>query len=150
MNAIGADMASELADVVRRLSAKDSGARALVLTGEGRGFCAGADLQAVGRGPAQPGEEPDLGAGLETIFNPLMTSLRDCPIAIVTAVNGAAAGVGCSVALMGDMVLAADGAYFLQAFRRVGLVPDGGATYLLPRLIGKARAMEMIDRKSVV
>ncbi len=69
--------------------------------------------------------------------------IKDYPIPIVTAVNGAAAGVGCSLALMGDMILAGESAYFLQAFRRIGLVPDGGSTYLLPRLIGRARAMEM-------
>jgi 2-(1,2-epoxy-1,2-dihydrophenyl)acetyl-CoA isomerase len=72
-----------------------------------------------------------------------MTLMRDFPLPIVTAINGAAAGVGCSIALMGDLVVAAESAYFLQAFRRIGLVPDGGSTYLLPRLIGRARAMEM-------
>ena len=70
--------------------------------------------------------------------------LRDFPLPIVTAVNGPAAGIGCSIALMGDIVVAGESAYFLQAFRRIGLVPDGGSTYLLPRLIGKARAMEMM------
>ena len=69
--------------------------------------------------------------------------LRDFPLPIVTAVNGAAAGVGCSIALMGDIIVAGESAYFLQAFRRIGLVPDGGSTYLLPRMIGRARAMEM-------
>jgi 2-(1,2-epoxy-1,2-dihydrophenyl)acetyl-CoA isomerase len=73
-----------------------------------------------------------------------MTRLRDLPVPLVTAVNGAAAGVGCSFALMGDMIVAAESAYFLQAFRRIGLVPDGGSTYLLPRMIGRARAMEMM------
>jgi 2-(1,2-epoxy-1,2-dihydrophenyl)acetyl-CoA isomerase len=73
----------------------------------------------------------------------MVTALRDLPVPIVTAVNGPAAGVGCSLALMGDIIVAAESAYFLQAFRRIGLVPDGGSTYLLPRLIGKARAMEM-------
>jgi len=73
-----------------------------------------------------------------------MTALRDFPFPIVTAVNGAAAGVGCSLALMGDMIVAGESGYFLQAFRRIGLVPDGGSTYLLPRMVGKARAMEMM------
>jgi 2-(1,2-epoxy-1,2-dihydrophenyl)acetyl-CoA isomerase len=73
-----------------------------------------------------------------------MSRLRTLPVPLVTAVNGAAAGVGCSFALMGDMILAAESAYFLQAFRRIGLVPDGGSTYLLPRMIGRARAMEMM------
>jgi 2-(1,2-epoxy-1,2-dihydrophenyl)acetyl-CoA isomerase len=73
-----------------------------------------------------------------------MTFLRDLPIPFVTAVNGAAAGVGCSLALMGDIILAGESAYFMQAFRRIGLVPDGGSSYLLPRMIGRARAMEMM------
>ena len=80
---------------------------------------------------------------IERVYNPLMTLLRDLPIPIVTAVNGAAAGIGCSLALMGDMIVAGESAYFLQAFRRIGLAPDGGSTYLLPRAIGRARAMEM-------
>jgi 2-(1,2-epoxy-1,2-dihydrophenyl)acetyl-CoA isomerase len=117
----------------------------VVLTGEGRGFCSGANLS--GRGgsaPANPDPEgPDAGAALESVYNPFVKSLRDFPIPIVTAVNGVAAGVGCSLALMGDIIVCAESAYFLQAFRRIGLVPDGGSTYLLPRLIGKARAMEM-------
>ncbi|MGE0047074.1 MAG: enoyl-CoA hydratase-related protein, partial [Hyphomonadaceae bacterium] len=86
----------------------------------------------------------DAGAALETIYNPLVTFIRDLPIPIVTAVNGAAAGVGCSLALLGDIIVAGESAYFLQAFRRIGLVPDGGSTYLLPRAIGRARAMEMM------
>jgi 2-(1,2-epoxy-1,2-dihydrophenyl)acetyl-CoA isomerase len=85
------------------------------------------------------------GAGytLETIFHPFIRRLRDLPYPIVTAVNGAAAGAGMSVALMGDLVLCARSAYFLQAFRRIGLVPDCGSTWLLPRLIGRARAIEL-------
>jgi 2-(1,2-epoxy-1,2-dihydrophenyl)acetyl-CoA isomerase len=86
----------------------------------------------------------DAGSALESTYNPLVSLLRDFPLPIVTAVNGAAAGVGCSLALLGDIVVAAESAYFLQAFRRIGLVPDGGSTYLLPRLVGKARAMEMM------
>jgi 2-(1,2-epoxy-1,2-dihydrophenyl)acetyl-CoA isomerase len=81
---------------------------------------------------------------LETVYNPLVTYIREMPVPLVTAINGAAAGVGCSLALLGDLIVAAESAYFLQAFRRIGLVPDGGSTYLLPRMIGKARAMEMI------
>jgi 2-(1,2-epoxy-1,2-dihydrophenyl)acetyl-CoA isomerase len=86
----------------------------------------------------------DAGAALESHYNPFVTYLRDLPIPFVTAVNGAAAGVGCSFALMGDLIVAGESAYFLQAFRRIGLVPDGGSTYLLPRMIGRARAMEMM------
>jgi 2-(1,2-epoxy-1,2-dihydrophenyl)acetyl-CoA isomerase len=140
MNAAGIDMVTELAHVFAAVAAPDSGARAVVLTGAGRGFCSGANLSA-GGGPA--GGSRDAGAALESHYNPLITALRDFPLPLVTAVNGAAAGVGCSLALMGDMIIAAESAYFLQAFRRIGLVPDGGSTYLLPRMIGRARAMEM-------
>lgn len=142
LNAAGLDLMEELRDAFDGM--KDS-VRCVILTGEGRGFCSGANLS--GRGGAAPAnpdpEGPDAGAALETVYNPFVKSLRDYPVPIVTAVNGAAAGVGCSLALMGDIVVAAESAYFLQAFRRIGLVPDGGSTYLLPRLIGKARAMEM-------
>src|SRR5581483_5619039 len=84
-----------------------------------------------------------LGSSLDTHYNPMMKIVREIEIPIVTAVNGAAAGVGCSLALAGDMIVAGESAYFLQAFRRIGLIPDGGSTYMLPRIIGKARAMEM-------
>jgi 2-(1,2-epoxy-1,2-dihydrophenyl)acetyl-CoA isomerase len=111
----------------------------VLLTGEGRGFSAGANLG--GSGPSTKAD--DAGAVLETHYHPLLRRLRDLPMPIVTAVNGVAAGVGMSVALMGDMVLAARSAYFLQAFRRIGLVPDGGITWMLPRKIGMARAIEL-------
>jgi 2-(1,2-epoxy-1,2-dihydrophenyl)acetyl-CoA isomerase len=141
MNAAGVDMAKELAAALGEASAAGSGVRAIVLTGEGRGFCSGANLQPDGGGAAGGGV--DAGSSLETIYNPLVTLVRDMPVPLVTAVNGAAAGVGCSLALLGDLIVAGESAYFLQAFRRIGLVPDGGSTYLLPRMIGRARAMEM-------
>lgn len=144
LNAAGLDLMAELQDAFEVLKG-DETVRCVVLTGEGRGFCSGANLSGRGgpRAEAPDPEGPDAGAVLETIYNPFVTSLREYPIPIVTAVNGVAAGVGCSLALMGDIIVAAESAYFLQAFRRIGLVPDGGSTYLLPRLIGKARAMEM-------
>ncbi len=143
LNAAGLDLMDELQQAFAAMKA-DTAVRCVVLTGEGRGFCSGANLS--GRGPAADTpdpEGPDAGASLEAVYNPFVTSLREYPVPIVTAVNGVAAGVGCSLALMGDIIVAAESAYFLQAFRRIGLVPDGGSTYLLPRLIGKARAMEM-------
>lgn len=143
LNAAGLDLMDELQQAFGAMKA-DASVRCVVLTGEGRGFCSGANLS--GRGPAAETpdpEGPDAGASLEAVYNPFVTSLREYPVPIVTAVNGVAAGVGCSLALMGDIIVAAESAYFLQAFRRIGLVPDGGSTYLLPRLIGKARAMEM-------
>ncbi|MCX7588676.1 enoyl-CoA hydratase/isomerase [Phenylobacterium sp. 58.2.17] len=143
LNAAGLDLMDELQQAFGAMKA-DATVRCVVLTGEGRGFCSGANLS--GRGPAAETpdpEGPDAGASLEAVYNPFVTSLREYPVPIVTAVNGVAAGVGCSLALMGDIIVAAESADFLQAFRRIGLVPDGGSTYLLPRLIGKARAMEM-------
>jgi len=144
MNAAGVDTVTELADAFGRVAKGEGGARAVILTGEGRGFCSGANL-AGGMGQRAPEAEEPRGAGsaLVTHYNPFITLMRDFPMPIVTAVNGAAAGVGCSLALMGDIIIAAESAYFLQAFRRIGLVPDGASTYLLPRMIGRARAMEM-------
>jgi 2-(1,2-epoxy-1,2-dihydrophenyl)acetyl-CoA isomerase len=142
LNACGVDMAGELTEAFKRAG---QSSRAGILTGEGRGFCSGANLAnpaMAGGGPEA--ETPDVGASLESIYNPLVSQIRDLPIPIVTAVNGAAAGIGCSFAILGDMILAADTAYFLQAFRRIGLVPDGGSTYMLSRAIGRARAMEMM------
>ncbi len=145
MNAAGVDMAQDLTDAVKAAVAGDNPARAIVLTGEGRGFCSGANLTSVGgsRPAAGSGERAGAGDALKTVYNPLMAFIRDLEVPFVTAVNGAAAGVGCSIALMGDLIVAGESAYFLQAFRRIGLVPDGGSTYLLPRMIGRARAMEM-------
>lgn len=145
MNAAGVEMGGELADALKAVSLGEKPSRAVVLTGEGRGFCSGANLQAgPGGGKVDGDGRPDAGGALETLYNPLVTTMRDLTIPLVTAVNGAAAGVGCSLAILGDIIVAAESAYFLQAFRRIGLVPDGGSSYLLPRHIGKARAMEMM------
>jgi 2-(1,2-epoxy-1,2-dihydrophenyl)acetyl-CoA isomerase len=139
MNAAGTDMAEQLHGALKEAAA-DADVRAIVLTGEGRGFCSGANLQP---GPGAVGGRRDAGSSLETVYNPLVTFMREMATPLVTAINGPAAGVGCSLALLGDIVVAAESAYFLPAFRRIGLIPDGGSTYILPRLIGKARAMEM-------
>lgn len=141
LNAAGLVAAKELTHVFDRIAGGELAVRAAVLTGEGRGFCSGADLSTPG---LEPGGGVSLGAWLEDNYNPLMSRIRALPVPLVTAVNGAAAGVGCSFALMGDIIVAAESAYFLQAFSRIGLVPDGGSTYLLPRMIGRARAMEMM------
>lgn len=140
LNAISVEMTAEL-DVFFNRAASE--ARCIVLTGEGRGFSSGANL-ASGAPPLDADGQPDLGGRLEATFNPFVSKLRDLPIPYVTAVNGAAAGIGCSFALLGDLIVAGESAYFLQAFRRIGLVPDGSATYHLPRMIGRARAMEMM------
>jgi 2-(1,2-epoxy-1,2-dihydrophenyl)acetyl-CoA isomerase len=137
LNAMSLEMSAEVNAALAGLPAS---ARALVITGAGKAFCSGADLS------VDPAElaELDFGLTLETHINPMMMQLRDLPIPWVTAVRGAAAGVGCSLALAGDLIVAGEGAYFLQAFSRVGLVPDGGSTHLLARTIGRPRAMEMM------
>jgi 2-(1,2-epoxy-1,2-dihydrophenyl)acetyl-CoA isomerase len=144
LNAAGGDLMEGLRGAFATFAA-DEAVRCVILTGAGRGFCSGANLSAGGGpGGGGPREESDAGASLETLFNPFITSLRDYPKPTVAAVNGAAAGVGASLAMACDIIVAGESAYFLQAFRRIGLVPDGGATYMLPRLIGKARAMELM------
>jgi 2-(1,2-epoxy-1,2-dihydrophenyl)acetyl-CoA isomerase len=137
MNAVSPEMVGGLMKALDEVDRRHGEIRCVILTGEGRGFCAGANLQPTS------GDRVDAGMLLETVFHPFLRRLRELPIPLITAVNGAAAGVGMSFALMGDLVLCARSAYFLQAFRRIGLVPDGGSTWLLPRLIGKARASEL-------
>lgn len=149
LNAFSPRVLDGFALALDQIEAPEAGVRCVILTGAGRGFSAGANLNAISERQSNheaaknPSQALDAGAALETHYHPLMRRLRDLHCPIVTAVNGAAAGVGMSFALMGDMVLAAQSAFFLQAFRRIGLVPDGGATWLLPRLIGMARAKEL-------
>lgn len=121
-------------DLVRN----DPQVRVLLLTGEGRGFCAGQNLGE--RTVAPGGAAPDLGASIETFYNPLVRALRDLPLPVICAVNGVAAGAGANLPLACDLVLAARSASFIQAFCKLGLVPDSGGTWLLPRLVGMARA----------
>src|SRR5688572_27948265 len=136
LNALNAAMVDELRQAVEGLAG--TGARCLLLTGEGRGFSSGADLASGGGLPS------DAGMALEKHFNPLVKAIFDLPIPVVAAVNGPCAGAGCSLALAADIVIAANSAYFLQAFVNIGLIPDAGATWLLPRLAGRARAIEMM------
>jgi 2-(1,2-epoxy-1,2-dihydrophenyl)acetyl-CoA isomerase len=139
-NAIDVAMGRELRAAIARA---ENDARVLVLTGEGKSFCSGPNLTS---------EDPDFksaegghtaGEIMAELFDPLVTGLRNLRIPFVTIVNGPAAGFGASLALLGDLILAVEDAYFLLAFRHVGLIPDGGATYLLPRLMTRARAMEL-------
>jgi 2-(1,2-epoxy-1,2-dihydrophenyl)acetyl-CoA isomerase len=141
LNAAGAELMSELQAAVDDFI-HDDAVRAIVITGEGRGFCSGANLSGGSVGGRGGGKGPN--ESLLKVYNPFVSTLRKSPKPLVAAVNGVAAGVGVSLALACDLIVAAESAYFLLAFRRVGLVPDGGATYLLPRLIGKARAMELM------
>lgn len=144
LNALSAEMVSEFSASVDEVLASD--ARAMLLTGAGRAFCAGANLQGRAESATDDGsKKPARSAGsvLETHYYPLLNKLRHMDIPLVTAVNGVAAGVGMSFAIMGDLVVASRSAYFLQAFAKIGLVPDGGASYYLPRIIGWRRAMEL-------
>lgn len=118
-------------------AAADSACRAILLTGAGRGFCAGQDLN---ERKLDEGEVADLGASLSENYNPLVLAIRSAPKPVICAVNGVAAGAGANIALACDLVLAARSAKFIQAFSRIGLVPDAGGSYFLPRLIGDARA----------
>jgi 2-(1,2-epoxy-1,2-dihydrophenyl)acetyl-CoA isomerase len=115
----------------------DRDCRALLITGAGRGFCAGQDLN---DRLSQAGETPVLGGALEADYNPRVRKLRSLPVPVVAAVNGVAAGAGCNIALACDIVLAARSANFVQSFAKIGLIPDSGGTWMLPRLIGPARA----------
>jgi len=136
LNALSGRTVDELRAAVEAVAASE--ARCLLLTGEGRGFSSGADLAGEG------GLPDDAGLALEKHFNPLVEALFALDIPVVAAVNGPCAGAGCSLALSADIVIAARSAYFLQAFVNIGLIPDAGATWLLPRLVGRARAMEMM------
>jgi len=140
LNAVSPEMLKGMTEALDALASSSERTRCLVLTGVGRAFSTGANLQGRGdNGLARRGA----GRTLETLFHPFIRRLRDLPYPIVTAVNGPAAGAGMSLALMGDLILCARSAYFLQAFRRIGLVPDCGSTWLLPRLVGRARAIEL-------
>ncbi|MEX0346206.1 MAG: 2-(1,2-epoxy-1,2-dihydrophenyl)acetyl-CoA isomerase PaaG [Rhizobiaceae bacterium] len=116
----------------------DDDCRAIILTGAGRGFCAGQDLS--DRDPAMLGERPDLGKTLETYYNPLIRRIRNMDKVIIGAVNGVAAGAGANIAFSTDIVLAAKSAKFIQAFSKIGLIPDAGGTFWLTRRLGEARA----------
>jgi 2-(1,2-epoxy-1,2-dihydrophenyl)acetyl-CoA isomerase len=140
MNAISLDMLEGLIDAFDFIEDKANGVRCVVMTGQGKGFCAGANLQGRNTGS---GKKASAGSVLESHYHPLLRRIRRLHCPILTAINGAAAGAGMSLSLMGDLKLAAKSAYFLQAFRRIGLVPDAGSTYILPRLVGTARAMEL-------
>ena len=133
----------QLADELRAALYDIGDARAVLITGAGKGFCSGADLAARGEASAIASRGGSHQA-LQNHYNPLVSQILRLPVPVVCAVNGPAAGVGCSIALAGDFVLAGQSAYFLQAFVNIGLVPDGGSTWLLTRAIGRARATRMM------
>ena len=139
LNAMAPQMADELSEALYDLG--DS--RAVLITGAGKGFCSGADLAARGESSALNSKGGSHRA-LQNHYNPAINMVLRAPVPVICAVNGPAAGVGCSLALAGDFVLAGKSAYFLQAFVNIGLVPDGGSTWLLARAIGRARATRMM------
>ena len=141
LNALNAALIEALSAGIKR-AGTDPECRAVLITGAGRGFCAGADLA---NRAFSPGEaRPDLGEALEKGLNPIIRAIRNLPKPVVCAVNGPAAGAGANIALACDIVLAAKSAQFLQAFARIGLIPDAGGTFVLPRLIGDARARALM------
>ena len=138
LNSFTAAMHEEVRAALAQLKA-DSSVRVLVLTGAGRGFCAGQDLGDRAVAPGSPGV--DLGESVEKYYAPLVLALRNLPMPVICAVNGVAAGAGANLALACDIVIAARSASFIEAFCKLGLIPDTGGTYFLPRLVGTARAM---------
>ena len=125
-----------------RAAAANSGVRCVVLMGAGRGFCAGQDLADEGAAPAPAGQPPtDLSVLIERHYKPLCLQLRSMPVPVIAAVNGVAAGAGANLALCCELVVAAESANFIQAFTKIGLLPDSGGTWLLPRLVGRQRAL---------
>ena len=141
LNSMPPAMADEIRAALDHLPAL--GARALLITGEGRGFCSGADLGG-DRAASAVGGGANSRKALRNHYNPMLLALANLDIPVVVAVNGPAAGVGCSFGLSGDFTIAGKSAYFLQAFVNIGLVPDGGSSWLLPRLIGLPRATQMM------
>jgi 2-(1,2-epoxy-1,2-dihydrophenyl)acetyl-CoA isomerase len=134
LNSFTVEMHEEVADALSKLE----GARVLVLTGAGRGFCAGKDL---GDRAVAPGQAVDLGESVERRYNPLVRRLTSLPFPVIARVNGVAAGAGANIALACDIVIAARSAKFIQSFASIGLIPDSGGTWVLPRLVGQARAL---------
>ena len=138
LNSFTAAMHAELRSALDAAAA-DATVRCLVLTGAGRGFCAGQDLTDGGMG--NDGQPADVQGVVERLYKPLVLRLRSLPVPVIAMVNGVAAGAGANIALGCDLVIAARSASFIQAFSKIGLVPDGGGTWLLPRLVGRARAL---------
>jgi 2-(1,2-epoxy-1,2-dihydrophenyl)acetyl-CoA isomerase len=138
LNSFTVQMHDEIRDAIDRIDA-DKSVRVLFITGAGRGFCAGQDLSDRAVSPGSDGV--DLGASLEERYNPLIRRLTSLEMPVICAVNGVAAGAGVNIALAADIVIAAKSAKFIQSFANIGLVPDSGGTWILPRLVGQARAL---------
>jgi 2-(1,2-epoxy-1,2-dihydrophenyl)acetyl-CoA isomerase len=143
LNAMPPQMADEIGQVFYDLGYGEDRARCVLITGEGKGFCSGADLSARGEGSAL-GSKGGSHQALSRHYNPAISQLIRAEVPVICAVNGPAAGVGCSLALAADFTIASKSAYFLQAFVNIGLIPDGGSTWLLARAVGRARATRMM------
>lgn len=142
LNAWNAQLGTDLLRAVSDAAA-DEEVRAVVITGAGRGFSSGADLRDVSGGKTTADGRPDVYATLTERYHPIMKAIREAPKPVLAAVNGPAVGIGCSLALCCDLVIAAESAYFLLAFVNIGLVPDGGSSVFVPARVGMARAMEL-------
>lgn len=142
LNSFNDELTFKLQDALKEAE-KDSGTRAIIITGSGRGFCAGQDLQS--RSISQNGgTRPSLGDSIKRRYNPIIVKIRRMEKPIIAAVNGVAAGAGASLALACDFRIMADNSSFIQSFTKVGLIPDSGSTFLLPRLIGLTKAQELM------
>lgn len=140
LNSFNTQMHAEVKQVFKDIK-RDETIRCLLITGNGRGFCAGQDLS--DRAVSVGDEAPDLSASIENNYNPLIRAITSLPLPVICAVNGVAAGAGANIALACDLVLAAKSASFIQSFNKLGLVPDSGGTWMLPKLVGYARAMRL-------
>jgi 2-(1,2-epoxy-1,2-dihydrophenyl)acetyl-CoA isomerase len=141
LNAFNDELTFKLKDALKEAE-RDHLIKAVVLTGAGRGFCSGQDLQA--RGLHDQGQRPSLGISIRHRYNPIILKIRSMEKPVIAAVNGVAAGAGASLAFVCDLRIASDNAYFVQSFTKVGLIPDSGSTFFLPRLIGVTRAFELM------
>ncbi|MBK1851207.1 2-(1,2-epoxy-1,2-dihydrophenyl)acetyl-CoA isomerase [Marinobacter sp. 1-4A] len=137
LNSFNVEMHEQMRAALKTIR-NDHSVRVMLLTGNGRGFCAGQDLS--DRNVKPGAESPDLGHSIETYYNPMLQAIRDLPMPVICAVNGVAAGAGANIALACDITLAARSANFVQAFCKIGLIPDSGGTWTLPRAVGMARA----------
>jgi 2-(1,2-epoxy-1,2-dihydrophenyl)acetyl-CoA isomerase len=142
LNAWNAQLGADLLGALRLL-AEDDAVRAVVVTGAGRAFSSGADLKDISGGATTPDGRPDVYATLTERYHPIMHAIREMPKPVVACVNGPAVGIGCSLALCCDLIVAAESSYFLLAFVNIGLVPDGGSSLFVPTRVGMARASEL-------
>lgn len=142
LNAWNEQLGDDLRDVILK-DAADPSVRAVLITGAGRGFSSGADLKDMLERAGSGEQTPDVGDLLRKRYHPIITGIRELPKPVIAAVNGPAVGIGCSLALACDLIWAAESAVFGLAFVNIGLVPDGGSTFLVPAAVGKARALEM-------